>query len=71
MIKKADALVLAGDYQGAQKAFSEMATPSKKLKMIALIHQADMYMRTGQQQKLLKIINQIDPKVLEGQEKQK
>lgn len=45
LIKKADALALTGDHKGAERAFSEVNTSSKKIKVICLIHQADMYMR--------------------------
>ena len=61
LINKADALALTGDYQGAEKAFNDVNSPSKKIKVIGLIHLADMYMRIGNEDKLDKIIVDIEP----------
>ena len=71
LIKKADALALTGDHKGAEKVFAEVNTSSKKIKVISLIHQADMYMRLCEDEKLIKLINEIEPLigVLENDEK--
>ena len=57
LIKKADALILTGDYKEAEKTFAEVTTSSKKIKVISLVHQADMYLRQCEEQKLIKLIN--------------
>ena len=47
IIKKANSLVLCGDYDGAQTLYEQVDKKDEKGKFMALVHQAEMYMRLG------------------------
>lgn len=48
LIRKADALALTGDFSAAEKAYQSVNSSSQTIKVIALIHLADMYMRMNE-----------------------
>lgn len=73
LIRKADALALSGQFEMAEKQYRLVNAESKKMKVIALIHLADMFMRLGQEAKVDQAINQLEPLLpaIENDEKQR
>ena len=56
LIRKADALAISGQYETAQQEYMSVSSKSQKVKVIGLIHLADLYMRKGEEEKLDKVI---------------
>jgi hypothetical protein len=61
-IRKADALRISGDFEASEKEY-QVCCKSEKMKLVSLIHLAELYMQRGEEEKFDRVIDQIAPKL--------